>query len=228
MFLFLRLCSAMLSAFIFVVYMPNPAHMLYRLSPYYDCWSEYCESQWYWYEELGVKIQIITAALWIGLWAILEVRNRRRFPLPTARILTHLRYGPIAVFVFYFVLVIAFDFALIQYSRWKIISYVHSDAPVTEMPSLRLHNNYRHWCWNGAVAQEYGLYGDTAAAFIDSSDPATRARALQASMFVYDWLNHPGDGPAIEALRKAVADPDPMVRDIAVTYSSELGITGVP
>ncbi|HKR23297.1 MAG TPA: hypothetical protein VJS17_11910 [Pyrinomonadaceae bacterium] len=228
MFLFLRLCSALLSAYIFVVYMPNPARLLYRLSPYYDCPSEYCWSQWYWYANLAFNIQIVTAALWIGLWAILEVRNRRRFPLPTAKILTHLRYGPVAVFAFYMVTILAFDFAMIQYSRWKIISYVYSDAPVTEMPEFRLHNNYRHWCGNGAAAQEYALYGDTAAAYIDSGDPATRARALQASMFVYDWLNHPGYGPAIEALKKATADPDPMVRDIATRYSSELGITGVP
>ena len=228
MFLFLRLCSAMLSAFIFVVYMPNPAHLLYRLSPYYDCASEYCDSQWYWYEDLAFDIQLSTAALWIALWAILEVRNRRRFPLPTAKILTHLRYGPVAVFVFSVVAILATDFALIQYSRWQIISYVYSDAPVTERPTFDLHNNYRHWCGNGAVAQEYALYGDTAAAFIDSGDPATRARALQASMFVYDWLNHPGTGPAIEAVKKATADPDPMVRDIAEKYRSELGITGMP
>ena len=228
MFLFLRLCSAMLSAFIFVVYMPNPAHLLYRLSPYYRCVSEYCESQWFWYDELAFDIKLITAALWIGLWAILEVRNHRRFPLPTARILTHLRYGPIAVFALSIVAGLATDFAMIQHSRWKIISYIYSDAPVTEMPTFRLHNNYRHWCGNGAIAQEYALYGDTAAAFIDSGDPATRARALQASMFVYDWLNDPKTGPAIEAVKKATADPDPMVRDIAAKYSSELGITGVP
>jgi len=228
MFLFLRLCSAMLSAYIFVVYMPNPAHILFRFSPYYDCPGDYCRLQWYWYDDLAFKIQIITAALWIGLWAILEVRNHARFPLPTAKILTHLRYGPVAVFAFYFVTVLAFDLALIQYSRWKIISYVYSDAPVTEMPAFDLHNNYRHWCGNGMVAQEYALYGDTAAAFIDSGDPATRARALQASMSVYDWLNHPGNGPAIEAVKKATADPDPMVRDIAANYCSKLGITDVP
>lgn len=228
MVLFLRLCSAILSAFIFVVYMPNPARLLYRLSPYYDCAGEFCRAQWYWYEELGFKIQLITAAFLIALWAILEVRNHRRFALPTARVLTHLRYGPIAVFAFYIATVIAFDFAMTQYSRWQIISYVYSDAPVTEMPSFRLHNDYRHWCGNGAVAREYELYGDTAAAFIDSSDPATRARALKASMFVYDWLNDPKTGPAIEALKKATADPDAMVRDIAEEYSSVLGITGVP
>lgn len=96
------------------------------------------------------------------------------------------------------------------------------------MPEFDLHNNYRHWCGNGAAAQEYELYGDTPAAYIDGSDPATRARALQASMFVYDWLNHPRTGPAVEAVKKATADPDPMVRAIAEKYRSELGITGVP
>src|SRR3712207_8832104 len=39
---------------------------------------------------------------------------------------------------------------------------------------------------------------------------------------VYDWINHPGDGPSIDVLRKAANDSDPLVRNIAIEYQSEL------
>ena len=55
-------------------------------------------------------------------------------------------------------------------------------------------------------------YGDIQVAYIDAPDAATRARALQASIYVYDWINQPNDGPSIDALKKASADPDTMVK----------------
>ena len=226
MFHFLRLCCATLSACIFVNHMPNPAHLLFRLSPYDLCASAYGEAEWLWYEDLPFKLQVITAALWIALWAFLELRTFRRRPSPAPKILTHLRYGPIAIFVFSMIAILATDFALIRYSRWQIVWYIHSDAPVTERPSFRLHNDYRHWCGNGMAANEYALYGDTPAAYIDDADPATRARALRASMYVYDWINNSNDGPSIAALKKASVDPDPTVRDLAASYTAKLRMTG--
>jgi hypothetical protein len=41
-------------------------------------------------------------------------------------------------------------------------------------------------------------------------------------MYIYDWLNKLNDGPSIAALKKAAADPDPMVRNIAAEFSAEL------
>ena len=226
MFLLLRLCCAALSAFIFVVFMPDPGLPLYRLSPYSYCYSDYCQEQWYWYEALGFKIRVIIAMLWMVLWALLEIRSFRRYTRPAPKLLTHLRYGPIAVLVLSVAAILASDFFLIQYSRWRIVRYINSDAAVNELPSLRLYNNDRGWCGNGMAATEYALYGSTPAAYIDDPDPATRARALQASMYVYDWLNQPRTGPSIDALNKAAADPDPMVREIAARYRAEL--IGVP
>ena len=228
MLLFLRFCCALLSAYIFVSYMPNPAWFFYGLSPYRGCDSAYCYEQWLWYEALAFNIKVVTVVLWMALWAFLEIRSRRRFTRAVPKLLTHLRYGPIAILVLSITAILATDFLLIQYSRWQLIRYIHSDASVAERPSLRLHNTYRGWCGNGSSANEYLLYGDTAAAYIDDADPATRARAVQASMYVYDWLNIPHDGPSIDALKKAIEDPDPMVRDIAAQYSSALETRGVP
>lgn len=225
--LLIRLCCATLSVCIVILLLPNPTHLLYRLSPYWNCWSDYCREQWFWYDDLAFKIRVITGVLWMALWAFLEIRSFRRIGLPIPKLLTHLRYGPIAILVFSIATILASDVLLIQYSRWQIVRYIHSDAPVTERPSLKLHNNYRGWCGNGMPANEYDLYGDTPAAYIDDPDPATRARALQASMDVYDWLNQPNDGPSIDVLKKAAADPDPMVRDIAAKFSAELFGNGV-
>jgi hypothetical protein len=228
MLFLLRTCCATLSAFIFVLYVPNPADLLYRLSPYWNCWGDYCQSQRFWYESLSVQIRVITATLWMVSWALLEIRSHyRRFTRPAPKLLTHLRYGPIAVLILSFVTIPISDVLMIQHSHWEMIRYVHSDAPVTERPSLKLHNNYRGWCGNGWSASEYWLYGDAAAAYIDDSDPAIRARSLQLSMYVYDWINNPGDGPSIAALKKALADPDPTVRDIAARFNAELDVRSV-
>ena len=184
MLLFLRFCCALLSAYIFVSYMPNPAWFFYGLSPYRNCDSAYCYEQRLWYEALAFNIKVVTVVLWMALWAFLEIRSRRRFTRPVPKLLTHLRYGPIAILVLSITAILATDFLLIQYSRWQLIRYIHSDASITERPSFRLHNTYRGWCGNGSSANEYLLYGHTAVAYIHDADPATRARALQASMYV--------------------------------------------
>jgi hypothetical protein len=228
MLVLLRFVCALASALILTAYMPNLGHLLYRLSSYDDCASAYCAEQWLWYDLLGFKIRMVTSVIWMAVWAFLEIRTDRRSGLPVPRLLTHLRYGPVAIMALSIAMILAFDSMLIQYSRWQIVRYVHSDAPVSEWPTLRLHNNDRGFCGNGMAANEYALYGDTAAASFDDPNPATRARALQASMYVYDWINHPNDGPAIVVLNKAVSDPDPMVRDIAARYSAEFHYTPAP
>ena len=219
-----RYCCAALSALIFALCTPDPGRLLYRLSPYWNCWSEYCQQQWYWYEDLGFKIRVITAVLWLALWQVLEIRNSRRTAQPTPKLLTHLRYGPIAVLVIAISAALTYDNVMIEYSRWQLVRWIQSDAPVTESPSISLHNNDRGWCGNGIAATRYALYGATPVAYIGDPDPATRARALQASMYVYDWINFPDDGPSIEALKKAAVDPDPMVRQVAAQYTAELPV----
>jgi hypothetical protein len=219
MFLLLRFCCATVSAYIFAVYLPLPPVLLYGFSRVLD---EYDREQWLWYHDLAFKVRFITAMLWMATWAFLEFRSFRRVGQPAPRLLTHLRYGPIAISILSVATIFASDFLLIQYSRWQLVRWIHSDVAVTEKPSVRLYSDYRGWCGNGMASYEYDLYGDTPAAYIDDSDPAVRARALQASMYVYDWLNNPNDGPSIAALKKASSDPDPMVRQIAANFTAEL------
>ena len=213
MFLLVRICCATLSACIVLLYMPSQAYLLYLISPGLD---------WFWFDDFAFKIRLITGALWMALWAFLEFRIFGRSSQPVPKLLTHVRYGPIAILVFSIATIAVNDVLLTQYSRWEIVRYIHSDARAIERPSLKLHNNYRGWCGNGMAANKYDLYGDTPAAYINAPDPATRARALQASMYVYDWVNHPNDGPSIEVLKKAAADPDPLVREIAAGFSADL------
>ena len=225
MFVLLRLCCATASAYIFVLYMPNPVYLLLPLSRGAD---EYNEENWIWFNDLAFKVRIVTAVLWMATWAFLELRSANRVGLPTPKLLTHLRYGPIAILVLSVVTILASDQFLIQYSRWQLVRWIHSDVPVTEKLPLNLYNNYRGWCGNGWSANEYYLYGDTPAPYIDDPDPATRARALQASMYVYDWVNEPNDGPSIAALKKATTDSDPTVRDIAAKFRADLHFSWEP
>ena len=222
MFFLLRLCCATLSAYIVTLFMLIPTYQLYLLSPAADLSA---------YDDVVYMIKPIAGAIWMASWAFLEIRSFRRSGQRVPRLLTHLRYGPIVILAFSIATILASDLMLIQYSRWEIVRYIHSDAPANERPSLKLHNNYRGWCGNGMTANRYDLYGDTPLAYIDASDAATRARALQASIYVYDWINQPNDGPSIDALKKASTDPDPMVRELAAQFSVDLyydGVIGMP
>jgi len=224
--LFIRFCSALISAYVFALYLPDPATLLWRLTPCAESWEETCEEEHAWYAKLATGFKVLAGCLWLAAWALLELAACRRSGRQRPRLLTHLRYGPAAVLVLSFAAILASDALLIQRSRWQIVRYIHGDAPPRERPSFDLHNNYRHWCGNGYVAQEYYLYGATPAAHFDHPDPAVRARALHASISVYDGLNNPGTGPSIEVLRKAANDPDPLVRGIAAEYQSE--VLGAP
>ena len=224
MIILLRLCCAMLSAYIFVLYTAVPPFPLVRLS---QLLNENGEVLWAWYDhpafdELAFNPRLIAAALWLTTWGLLELRALGRVGQPTPKLLTHLRYGPIAILILSIATIIASDQFLIQYSRWELVRWIHSDAPVTALPPFALHNTDRGWCLNGSSATRYYLYGNTPAAYKNDPDPAIRARALQASMYVYDWINHPNDGPSIAVLQKARTDPNATVREIAAQYSADL------
>ncbi len=186
-----------------------------------EYWDARCEHDYIWLTKLTVYLQISAACLWITTWVYLEIINYRQSPPKRSRFLIHLRYGPIAVVVLSIFTLMGYDLVMIQYSRWHIARYVHSSASPWEPANLELHNNYRSFCANGFSAHEYDLYGATAAAYFDDPDPAVRARALQANIYVYDWLNNPGNGPSVEVIRKAIADSDPLVREIAAEHRTQ-------
>ncbi len=221
MMFLIRFCAASTSVYIFTQFMPNPATVLWI---YFDCnneWSSFCETYSSRYSELRLAATLFVTFLWLAVWFHLEMKNRHRVGRPS-KVLTHLRYGPIATMIVGIAAIIAFDALLIQYSRWEIVHYIHSNASLAQQPTFKLHNNYRHWCGNGMAAAEYELYGDVPEPYFDSPDAVTRARALRASMAVYDWINHPADGPSTRVLKRAVNDPDPLVKKIALEFQSDM------
>lgn len=164
---------------------------------------------------------IIALSAWLVAWIVLETVTACLKLNPLPRLLTHLRYAPISILLFFLAAVLAYDQAMIVHSRWKIRNYVYGTASPKISVSLELHNNYRGWCGNGSSATIYALYADTAGEGFESSDPAVRARSLSASIEVYDWLNGVSDGPFPELIARASNDPHPLVRKIAAEFRRE-------
>ena len=161
---------------------------------------------------------------WLISWIVLELITVWRKKNPYPRLLTHLRYGPVIIFIFFVVTVISYDQVKILHSKWMIRQYVYGSASPEVSPSLELHNNHRGWCGNGYPAAIYALYADVAAEGFESSDPAVRARSLRASIEVYDWLNGVDDGPFPHLTERARNDPDQLVRSIATDFLVETGM----
>jgi hypothetical protein len=156
---------------------------------------------------------------WLAVWFLCELAARRRSSASRSRWVSHLRYAPLAIACFSVAFVLLTDGIGIQYSRWQISRYVYGNAsPHDSMPTLELYNDYRGFCGNGMAGHEYWLYGETAAAGLESDDPRVRARALRATASVYDWLNNSRDGRFMEILIEAGRDPDPLVRELAAKY----------
>ena len=166
---------------------------------------------------------------WLVVWLLCElIVYRRGSSGKRSLLLLHLRYAPLAIYVFFLISRLPAEQLMIEHSRWQITRYVYSDAPPQVDPKFELYNDYKGWCGNGFAAHEYWLYGETAAAGFESDDPNVRARALQASWVVYDWLNQTSDGPFVRVLRKARVDPDPLVRKLAADHCSEMYVNCPP
>jgi len=167
------------------------------------------------------SVWVVALCSWLSAWAALEILAFRRRRNSPSRLLTHLRYAPMAVLVIFVAVVLAYDEAMILRSKWEIRQYVYSNQSPETAKSFDLHNNYRGWCGNGYSAAIYDLYADTAAEGFDSPDPAVRARSLRASIEVHDWLNGVSDGPFPKLIERAGNDPDPIVRKIAAEFRGE-------
>lgn len=198
----LRIVAALLSAF---AVLPL-ASLLHEAHPPDDLW-------------------VVLACSWLALWAVFEVAAAHlgsAHLLGFPRLLTHLRYAPLAVLVVALGAIVTYDQGMILRSRFAIRGYVYgAHSPALPMPALNLHNDHRGWCGNGYSAELYALYGDTAAEAFDDADPAVRARSLRASIEVYDWLNGAEDGAFPPLLERAASDPDPLVRRLAAEYRTD-------
>lgn len=166
---------------------------------------------------------------WLVVWLLCELIVYRRGACgKRSLLLLHLRYAPLAIYVFFLIWLMPSEQLMIEYSRRQITRYVYSDAPPQIEPEFELYNDYKGWCGNGFTAHKYSLYGHTAAAGFKSDDPQVRARAFQATRLAYDWLNEPAECPFIEVLRKARVDPDPLVRKLAADHCAEMYINCPP
>lgn len=162
-----------------------------------------------------IALTVIWLVPLVALETFLLWRNKNPFP----RLLTHLRFAPLAIMFFSIVVTIAFDAAMVQYSKYQIRDYVYGDAPPENEFRLKLHNTYRGWCGNGYSANEYRLYAETAAEGFSSADPKVRARSLRISIQTYDWLNGvEKDSPFSKLIKQAAQDEDLLVRQMAEDF----------
>jgi hypothetical protein len=140
------------------------------------------------------------------------------------RLLSHFRFGPLAVFTVFLITVPIFDLAMIEISRYQIRSYVYDSGDSLSKPDMRPHNNYRHWCGNGVSATEEYLYFDTAAEGIADEDPYVRARSLLATAEVRDFFNGP-DPRFKEYVKAACRDTNGIVVETAESLLSRSNLS---
>ena len=126
------------------------------------------------------------------------------------RLLSHFRFGPLAVLAVFLITVPIFDLAMIEVSRYQIRSYVYRSGDSVSDPVNELHSDYRHWCGNGASANRENLYFNTAAEGIADDDPYVRARSLLATADVRDFFNGP-DPRFKEYVKAACLDTNAIV-----------------
>jgi hypothetical protein len=109
---------------------------------------------------------------------------------------------------------------MIQYSRWQIVQYIHSNTSPWLPPDLNVYNGSRGTCTPGMSLDTYGRYAETAVKYFDDPDPWVRARAIKAGLYLYL-----GDKASSDVMKKAMADENLLVRQIAAEYQSELWAT---
>ncbi len=133
------------------------------------------------------------------------------------RLLTNLRYAPIAILVVSGIVVLTYDAGMIAYSKQQIRNYIFNDSQLIVKSDFRLHNNYRHWCGNGASAYENYLYFDVASEGINNENPYVRARSLLMTEEVRDWING-GDKDLIIFWQTVAAIPMPLSKMLPKIY----------
>jgi hypothetical protein len=184
------------------------------------------EDSYHFYLKYDLRASVIQWIFiaWLAVYLILETASFFQKNMRFNRLLTHFRYAPFAIIFFSCVNVFVFDLAMIEYSKWEIRNYVFSKSETIVEPDFRLHNNYRHWCGNGAVAQENYLYFETAAEGSNDENPYIRSRSLLMAADVQNFLNG-GDERFRRLLAKSCSDSSLIVRDVAEQYVVKSGRT---
>src|SRR5688500_694004 len=172
------------------------------------------------------KVVFWLSVCWIISNIVLEIvayfseNFRFRFP----KLLTNLRYAPIVGFILSWFLILIYDAGRIEYSKQQIRNYIFADSQSIKKPDFPLYNNYRHWCGNGAIAQENYLYFGTASEGINDENPYVRARSLLMSSEVNNFFNG-GDERFENFLANSCRDSDQIVREAAESYLNDRNST---
>lgn len=185
-----------------------------------------------WLLQIPAFIWWVFLSVWFVALLTLEVLWLRRKQKMFPRLLTHLRFAPLAVFTSFFAVTVLlllfnastertartyYDAVNIQLSKHKIRAYVYGNTPPEQDVTLYLFND-AGGCLNGMVAREAELYRATAQEGLSSSDAAVRARSLRASIQVYDSLQ----GGDISFAQKAAQDEDLQVKQIAMKFLDDI------
>lgn len=163
------------------------------------------------------KVIFWVSVSWIITHIIFEITAYLSKNFTYKRLLTNLRYAPIAILVVSGIVVLTYDAGMIAYSKQQIRNYIFNDSQLIVKSDFRLHNNYRHWCGNGASAYENYLYFDVASEGINNENPYVRARSLLMTEEVRDWING-GDKDLIIFWQTVAAIPMPLSKMLPKIY----------
>ena len=152
---------------------------------------------------------------WITAHIIFEIISHFSKNFRFKRLLTNLRYAPIAIILLSGFIIPIYDVGMIAYSKHQIRNYIFSNAQSIEKPDLNLHSNYRGWCGNGYFANQSYLYYETASEEINNKNPNIRARALFATNSIADIFNGTDRQRFSVVLSKGCQDSSEIVRAIA-------------
>lgn len=160
------------------------------------------------------KVFFWVSVSWITTHIIFEITTHFSKNFRYKRLLTNLRYAPIAILVFSGIVVSIYEAGMLARSKQQIRSYIFDDTQFIVKPDFRLYNNYRGWCGNGASAYENYLYFDAASEGVNNVNPNIRARSLLMTEEVRDSING-GDKRFDNFLANACRDSDAIVQNVA-------------
>lgn len=160
------------------------------------------------------KVVFGITTMWIVAQIIFEIAAYFSIDLKYKRLITNLRYAPIAILFISWFSIPIFDNVIIFYSKYQIRNYIFYNSQFIVEPDIRLYSDYRHWCGNGVSAHENYLYFNTASEGINNPNPYARARSLLMMSKVRDSING-GDKRFDLHLANSCRDSDAIVRKTA-------------
>jgi hypothetical protein len=216
--------AATLSAYLYAQLNPMFIEFLLKLSRMLISWPRLCyyDCQGNFHETDYTPLPFFWFASWLAAYAICEFVTRYKKNAMRSRLLLHLRYGPLTMFLIFALLVPVARWEAIERSKWRISEFVE-DGPSANLEFYNsLYVEGLRTCENEMASPEYKIYATAAAEGLQSDNPIARIRALQVSSRLYDWQALPCDSPFIEALKQANLDDDLIFRERAKEYVEQI------